>query len=352
MPPLPVHFVRFVNAVHRRLVLARLLERIGIAVLLSSGLALVIAIVLLWHAHAAMLEVVASMITGVFAGCIWAIARRPSRLQAALEADRQLNLDDLLSSAWIVGRRQAPPDHWLSSLLAQADDRCAHASPSAVKLRRLGARSWGGIALAVALVLTFASFGPVPAPNQSAEAHRPVVATRIGFSDRAEQSVLDRSPAADHRPILLPDPDDANASTLGQNTAPAPSKAKAGAVDVPDSSDHASAASPDDGHGAGSARTKPPTAPTPTQGQQSATASQSNHNTGEATAGTGAPGAQTLRDDTTATGTVAGLTPSTNSAPPWKSANWPTDVDRARRALDAGQIPAAYRDLVRTYFAP
>ncbi|MDB5300045.1 MAG: hypothetical protein JWO87_1708, partial [Phycisphaerales bacterium] len=51
-------------------------------------------------------------------------------------------------------------------------------------------------------------------------------------------------------------------------------------------------------------------------------------------------------------GTVAGLTPSTNSAPPWKSANWPTDVDRARRALDAGQIPAAYRDLVRTYFAP
>jgi hypothetical protein len=352
MSPLPVHFARFLNAVYRRLVLLRLLERIGIAIAFSCGVALIAAVTLLMHNHPAMAAVESCLAAGFIGGLIWGLIRRPHPLQAAMEADRQLHLDDLLSSAWMVSNK-SPDNPWLEILLAQADSRCQKLSASSPTLWRLGSRAWGGIALSAALVLTLASFGPSSAPRQVADTGRPLQATTIGLSDPTKNSLLDLSASPDHRPILLPDPDDPNASTFGQNSAPPPQSAKAGSPDASDSTNHAPSASSDDSHGAGSARTNPPTAKkVPTPEQPSATTGHSDHKTGDAAAGTGNPSAQASGNDATTAGTVAGITPAADKAPTWQSNSWPANVDRARRALDAGHIPAAYRDLVRSYFTP
>jgi hypothetical protein len=353
MSPLPAHFTRFLTAVHRRLVLLRLLERIGITILIASGIALLAALALLWHARPAMGAVEACLAAGLIGGIVWGLARRPGPLAAAIEADKQLHLDDLLSSAWIMGRSEMNRGPWLAAVLAEAEARCQRASASALTLRRRGARGWGGIVLAAALVLTLASFGPAPVARQSADPGRSLQATTLELSGHTDHPLFDISTDAQHRPILLPDPDDPNASTLGQNTAPPPPAGKSNSSDAADVGDHASAGASDEGHGAGSARTQTPADKSASaQAQSAGTDAHSEHTTGQAAAGAGTPGVAGSGNDATVAGATAGTAPGASEAPPWKSAAWPADVARARQALDAGHVPAAYRDLVRNYFTP
>jgi hypothetical protein len=42
----------------------------------------------------------------------------------------------------------------------------------------------------------------------------------------------------------------------------------------------------------------------------------------------------------------------TQTPPPWQSSSWPVARDEALSAVRDGRVPDAYRDLVRTYFAP
>src|SRR3954467_2446253 len=109
MAPSAPHFEQFVRAVHRRLAVVRALERAGIGALAGCVVAELVLPLLLWRAEpppgpggiSAPTGAPAAMgrARGAAAGRWWGVGGRPSRLSAAMEADRQLGLHDLLGTA-------------------------------------------------------------------------------------------------------------------------------------------------------------------------------------------------------------------------------------------------------------
>ena len=88
---------------------------------------------------------ITAVAVGITSGLIWGWIGRPSRLAAAMEADRQLGSADLLSSALSLSNRTDDP--WSSAVVVEADRWATLHSPSSVLLNRLGARAWGGIGI-------------------------------------------------------------------------------------------------------------------------------------------------------------------------------------------------------------
>src|SRR5437588_9435109 len=109
-----VNFDRFVRALHRRFLVVRGLERIGGAMLIGCGASLLLLPLAMWRSLPTMaliwlvLGCCGGM--GLLAGLLW----RPTRLDAAMEADRQLRLADLLSSALSV---RAVSDPWTTAVV-------------------------------------------------------------------------------------------------------------------------------------------------------------------------------------------------------------------------------------------
>src|SRR5689334_16119817 len=89
------HFERFVRAVYVRMVVVRAVERVGLCVLAGCVVALALMPVLMYRGEATGAFVLAAVGTGAAAGLAWAMTSRPTRLAAAMAADRQLRLSDL-----------------------------------------------------------------------------------------------------------------------------------------------------------------------------------------------------------------------------------------------------------------
>jgi hypothetical protein len=106
---------------------------------------------------------------------------------------------------------------------------------------------------------------------------------------------------------------------------------------------------PDQGAGNGSGESHT-SAPNPNQlkGSQSATDAQNASPGGKEAGGAGrtTPGKGPSK---AAAGDVVGASPS-SFLPPWKSDHWAIDVQQARRAVEQGQVPAQYQDIIRVYF--
>ncbi|HEX8914585.1 MAG TPA: hypothetical protein VF796_19705, partial [Humisphaera sp.] len=90
---------RFLAAVHRRAVLLRVAERSALGLLGGAAVAAVLVPLLWWNGQPAVPATLAAAAVGTAAGFTWALARRPSRLDAAVLADEQLDLHDLLGTA-------------------------------------------------------------------------------------------------------------------------------------------------------------------------------------------------------------------------------------------------------------
>jgi hypothetical protein len=350
------HFFRFLGSVRKRLLVVRLAERIGLAILIACGPALLAAAWLLWHGQPALIVVEVLMASGFIAGVAWAIVRRPTPLAAALEADRQMRLAELLSSAWLSWRAEAyQRDGWAAALLAEADSRSATFAVSSLTLRRFGGRTWGAVALAVSLVMTLALLGPSP---QSSTLDWPKrhsnrdLAMGKGQKNEAQKPETFASP--ENRPILLADPDDLNASQFGQDGLPQAAKpaARSGDSSASASDSHAPSSSDNAGKGRGSARTNNADAAMPKLATgHAAGESAAADKTADPAAGAGDASHNARKDGTSATGgALAGSDLHFAAPPPWKAADWAATIHRARLALDAGQIPPAYRDLVQEYF--
>src|SRR5438067_3480147 len=97
-------------------------------------------------------------------GLAWGLVRRPGLIDAALLADSQLELSDLLATALATA---SSADPWSRAVVAMAEQRCRSLSPDAVVLRKLGGRARGGIGLAAALVLTLGVLSGVPADSRA-----------------------------------------------------------------------------------------------------------------------------------------------------------------------------------------
>ncbi|HWE04201.1 MAG TPA: hypothetical protein VG326_17475 [Tepidisphaeraceae bacterium] len=347
----------FLRAVHRRLALVRLFEHVGLTILFASALASIATVILLWHDRPARsIDAIIAAIA-IVAGGVWGIASRPTVFQAALEIDRQTDSAELFSSAWLACRADFSGDPWAGAVVASASDRCRADAIAAVNLRRYGARMWGGVALAVALVVTLVMLGPAPVhpPQADAAAIHASKSAKDGLSADGRQAIWLAS--ADNRPIILADPDDLSANSSGpsQTTADKQSPGKTGDVEKLEA--HASSAASSDGQGGKSARTNAPSASSRSRLAEHASGS---HTSGPDHVAATANGVGLSSPSQSAVGGSAGAatlsagnaTQLLRAPPPWKGAEWPIRMERARQALDGGHVPAGYRDLIRDYFSP
>src|SRR6476661_1546021 len=102
MSPASEHLDRFIGALHRRLLVVNLLERSGLGALAGSAVAALVIPLMLWRDDTAVAPAAGAVLLGAVAGVIRALLRRPTILDAAAEADRQLRLADLLGTAVAV----------------------------------------------------------------------------------------------------------------------------------------------------------------------------------------------------------------------------------------------------------
>jgi hypothetical protein len=345
---------RFVRSVHRRMVLLRAAERVGVCLLFAAGVSLLIMPVLMYRGRetGAFLWVMAG--ASLFAGIVWAIVRRPGPLAAAAEADRQLRLADLIGTAWAI-RNDGAGDAFAAVVLADAEARCRGASPSALRLHRLGPRGWGGIGVAVALAVALHSLGPDSGQSAARASSSPQPRTwqemeaergRAGNDARSVAALDLRRPrgdaGTDDDPTKTDHPDP-SAQRGGDSTA-----SKPGADDPANT-----AQSADGAGGAGSAKSNvknaggPAADPTAGGSAKTATgAADTSTGGGGATADTPPGGNASANGGTTAAGGAKSRRP----APVWQSSDWGGDQAAAREAVRSGKVPDAYRDLVREYF--
>jgi hypothetical protein len=321
----------------------------GVAIAAAGGMALV-AVIYPRH-QSAEAAVEGLIVLGLAVGAAVGMARRPKTLLVATEADRQLHLPELLSSAAmlpVAGATDAV-DRAMRQLLAErAAEQCGTKPARRIRLRRWGINRWTAIALAagVALLLgTLTSPHAPPAPAAD-DANRSVA---VAGSDDAPLVTLEDSPASRHIE-MNPDEPVNGGQPLGSfaNVSEPPSTPPAGGGDHSPPSptgEHSG-----NGNGSGSAHSTVDQSPAFTSPEISPLASSSG---GSGVNGGGAgPAAMAPSGHDAGAGGGAGRTVDSDHAPPWQSIGWAAEAEAARRQVDAGQIPAAYRDLVRDYFAP
>lgn len=317
---------QFVTRVHRRAVAWGVVDRIGRLLAVTAGVAVVLSLVGAWRNLPVALVMLATAMAAVAVGIAWGWLRRPSRLDAAMEFDRQLNLSDLLSSAIL-----SPQDDFGSAVRSMANAACAKHSPSEVVLHRLGKRAWGGVGLAWAMVIVvslLASQGSTTNADESS-----VAAMRSPrAADIAKQSVTPGRMAPGGNEATTE-----NHSQLGESADPS----LAGKPGTP-----TNRTSPANAGGQQSTQTGTANAEKPTPPELSG--STPTDPTGVLAAGSGSAGRSDLPAG--ASGHSVTAKPANRPAPPWSSDHWPADRAAALQAVERGQVPDAYRDLVRDYF--
>lgn len=138
-----------------------MLECAGVGAVIGSMVVLMMGGVLLWRGEPLGWSGGLILLGGAVMGGLWGLLRSPSLLQALMQADRQLQLHDLLSSAWAMRNEK---NEWAKALVQSAHEQSRHVAPRRVVLRWLGARAWGGIVSALLLagsLLVFAGRLPV-----------------------------------------------------------------------------------------------------------------------------------------------------------------------------------------------
>ena len=126
--------------------LVRIAESIAISTAVASAVGLAVLPVLWWRGQSSMPLALAMLGAGCCFGLILGISRKPSRLQAAIEADKQLGLNDLLGTVMLLTQSQSGLA-WQATVAAIADDRCRSLNPSAVFVSRIDLRGWAGVGI-------------------------------------------------------------------------------------------------------------------------------------------------------------------------------------------------------------
>jgi hypothetical protein len=336
MVPSRDHLGRLIRAVRRRWALVRLIEGAGLGLLTGSALGLVLVPLLLWRGTPALAFAAGLMLLGMAVGAMAGWMRRPTLVQAATEADRQLGTHDLLTTGLLIDAT-CGDQPWRSAVLAMAQQRSHALAPRSVLLHRLGGRAWGGIGLSAALVLT------------------------LGLMSSSSQPTLARAPADEFASGVATDgpgttPADGGAAMLGRVAVPDVATGRP----RPDMSARPSAAEPADragnasssrtlgqaGQGAGDAQTADAARPA----DPLAVAASRAEGSAEGDAG-GAGGVSSgpLHARGEVAGTAAPAEPS--PTPPWLSPTWASDRAEAARALDRRTVPDSCRDVIREYFS-
>lgn len=341
----PFGYQKFLERVHRRQLLLRLVEGAGVGALCGCAAVLPLVLIALWRGMPAVQFAVAGPLIGGMAGVFWGVLTRPNRLVAALEADRQLGWDDLLSSAVAI---QAPcsSDPWAEAVRAYADSKCAGISPSRVILHRLGVRAWGGIGLAAAFVLALGSIPTFVSPSRAGNREELSANPLAVLSDQSPPTV--GTGDVPRRGATQAEPEDAS-RTNGPDTKSIPGTTLETVADQASNRSNVSNDPTGSGVGASQSKTANPAKPLDVQGGTEASRTGVNGRPGGG-AGQSSPEASRTGD---ASGQSAGAADHMRKlTPPWQSSNWPDDSRRANAAVESGRIPDSYRDVIRGYFNP
>jgi len=320
------------------MLLLRAAEAAGLGLLAASGLALGLMAVLMYHDRPALAVLAVLMPVGLGAGLTWAWWRRPSIVAVAIEADRQLRLQELLSTAWALrsAGREDPPAR---AVLFAADDAAARIAPAQLVLHRLGVRAWGGIGLTAALAIALGLVSANPLSTSAAPHSRGVVAAiaQRQVDPAADQSASATPGRAADLPDHAPQSDEA-LHPAGQNGSPAAQG------EAPDSGQSLASA---EGAGGGSARSADSGAPRASPPAASDAPREIGMD-GSPVAGGAAARQGVGREGRS--GSAAAAAGSGQAPPPWISPNWPDAVRSADMAIRSGRIPLDYHDLIRDYF--
>ncbi len=340
------HLDRFLSAVHRRLVVLRGLERLGMCVLAGCAVALVLMGVAYWRGRPGGQMGAAALALSAICGVVWAIFSRPTKLTAAIAADRQLRLAELLTTALILRKMGDSSDAdagFRNALLVTADAYAAATSPTAIILNRLGARSWGGIGLAMALVGAMAMLGHDPARSQaSVAATGPKSWIDIEDQQGANKGNETRIAAGVDMRRVRPGTGGDDNDPLKSGTAAADQGTETA---TGGQSTQATGGSAQAGTGAGGGKTDA------TGSGGGTTPAAGGGTTGGASTKTAGGGTGAATSGSTGDGgNTAGSTGIRHPAPPWRTSGWSEDRAAARLAVRVGQVPDAYRDMVRDYF--
>jgi len=342
----PHAFEKFIRKVHRRHLFVHLLERTSLGVLGGCAVALPLLGIALWRSLPGLPLAIASLALGVWAGLLWGILTRPSTFAAAMEADCQFGWADLMSSALATGSRSSD-DLWVVTLMAIADAHCRGVLPSAVVLNRLGARAWGGIGLATALVIVLGLLPTYAIPSQAQE-HQNSSQSRGAEAELPKSLQSDISQSVSRRTPRQEDPDDPNASRMNDVTPPSRAPGALNSTARDQQNANASATDP---NGRGSGASHSDSLPSDhLKSTQTATHLRNGSGNGIPSGGAGESG-MTRGNDSEASGQAAGANRDVSrKTPPWQSTEWAAQSQRALHAVDAGSVPDAYRDVVRGYF--
>ncbi len=354
MPASSPHLDQFLRRLHRRLRALRWAEHAGLGLLIGAGFALAPVGLLTWRGAPSAVPSAACLALGLIGGVACGIARRPTALDAAMEADCQLRLADLLGSALLV-RRTADNDPWSASVLAAAEAQCAGLSPSLVLLHRLGLRAWGGIGLAASLVLTVALLGGNPDDLRAARS-----ADSAAVGSAADNPAVPPHPLLDLQTSgagpLAPrqDVQDELSNRTGDATLSPASRPVTDSQNIAEADpSHGAAQATPDGHGGGAGRTDTPHHhATEAPSVESSNPAVKPIGSGRTASGTGAPSeiANGSHGGEASTAVAGSASSSKSHVAPWSSNRWNDDVRRAHEAVDSGRVPPAYQDLVRDYF--
>ena len=300
---------------------------------------------LFWKHEAFNLLTIAIVAVGCILGIVISWLRRPTPLASALLADQQLGLKELLSTAWVV---RSSHTHEANVIQAAADHAARDVKASSVKVSSMTARGWGATVLAAIMAIVLCAMNPAQPHKQNATATATSRQSHTLALAQPDRPLIDLAVNAPG-PGARPDPEDLNASRLGQNEHSAQSgrNNRSEANPSPNRRDETTAA---EGRGGGAGRTKTATPPAPAINQASATpGNQSANGTNAGGSGTADNQPHPAGDGHPSAG-VTSASPAANQAPPWSSKSWQDNVQRAQQAVSSGSVPAAYRDLVRGYF--
>ena len=336
-------FEWFLRRVHRRFVMLRLAERAGLGLVGGCAVAVPLLLVVWWRGLPGAELAILILGFGIVAGLLWGLSDLPTHMNAAMEADRQLDLADLLSSAISIRDRRGQ-DGWAEAVIAAADARCRSMSAPSVILNCLGARSWGGIGLATALVLVLAmlpTFATVSQANPNAAGSS--VSLLPGFDSPESQHEPGRT--SDRRAPGQEAPEDGMANRIGSEPLDQSQQTDAAAAHA-NNSGAAHADGGASGKGTGQSRSSAHDVGPASPRAGSQTISKSNSGRPSAGLGPATPG-RSGRDESSAD--TAGSSPAP-AVPPWQSSHWDADAQRANDAIRSGDVPDSYRDVIRGYF--
>src|SRR6185437_13482195 len=234
------------------------------------------------------------------------------------------------------------------SLLSLANIRAKAIQRSSIRLHRLNARAWLLITFMLAMNLALISM-----TSNGASTKARLLADISNNSRPSNQSMdeplVDLALSTPAHSVMPKDPDDPNASHIGESNSQKPSK-----EEDHQTSEGANSKTDNErtsGVGTGIATTSEPTPSHPQADQQPEPSNRAATGDGKTATGSGvastnaSPQHQSNHADTNAR--VASL-----QAPdsPWQSPSWQSDVSKAQLAVSHDEVPPPYHDLLLAYF--